>query len=1087
MPNKVHLEIIGPSSRLRRITVESSITIGRAKGCKIRIPSRAISRQHCRIELSNGHASIKDLGSSNGTYVNGKRLAANIISKLPDASHLRIGDQKFKVVVEEIAVDLEKTSFDQDLFKGGVAAAGVAGIAAAAGLGDTMLETELPSAGDLATEPEIDLLDVDLAGEAESLVTDTGDIASTKDALMESASDVFPVSEDIDETINDATSVAVEDAVEEVDDTIAATVEVEEDAEVAVEETADDSQGSLFDFEDESDDDVSADAISEATLEVAEETADTTDESEEPEPDVEEKSGLAAGLGVAAAIGGVAAALTGDKTEAADAVMEPVAELGAAATDAAANFGAGLKDAAAEVVETVTTGADEVAEISEAPVTEDEAVAISEDADAEIAFLDDEEDVIEVAETTDDVSDDDDAFGFLQDDEEDHVAVAEVADEPVVEVADTVDAEDESVAEITDESVVEVADEEDQEAFGFLQDDDDAEVAIAEIAEETTEDATELAEADEIAVEGQSIAEAVEEADNEDNDEAFGFLQDDDGPETGIAEIADEEEVAVVATEEVDVEAAVAEADGGEEAVAVSDDDDDFGFLQEDDSEEEISVAELLDDDDAPEEAEIVEHIDQEAAEIDTDEEVVALIDDDDDAEALEFLQDDDGDDAVAVAEIADEPEAVEAIDDEIMIADAAEDEVVAVADEEDDEAFSFLQDDDGDEEVAIAEITDEDLAAIEDENIELVGEDEVLNDDSAGILDKALAAGGIAAVAGAAASVLNENVLNDSVLEFTDDDLPVAEYVGEDSQLPVAAVINEGDEGGLIPDAVAVDATEDAATDESWFDEDGDDDAVALVDLEEADEDTDGTEALIDTDDAEAEAASNPMAATMMTQEMPTFDPESADTGFSLTDEGTEVAELDVDELDGEADPIADFDEVVEDTVRGLADDELADDVEAVDAIAEEAPKKKGGWFGWLPFFGGKKKQKAEDPAIVDDEDDVEAFSDDDLDEVEVADDESVAIAQDTEAAEAFDEEVVDLEDDIIEEAAEPGVDLEFDADEAVASVETGESEDAAMDFLSIDGDPEDAAADFLSGVGGEDAKPAVDFEDFFAEVDDE
>ena len=69
MPNKVHLDVVGRQSQIKRITLETSVTIGRAKGCKLRIPSKAVSREHCRIDLSNGHVSVIDLGSSNGTYL----------------------------------------------------------------------------------------------------------------------------------------------------------------------------------------------------------------------------------------------------------------------------------------------------------------------------------------------------------------------------------------------------------------------------------------------------------------------------------------------------------------------------------------------------------------------------------------------------------------------------------------------------------------------------------------------------------------------------------------------------------------------------------------------------------------------------------------------------------------------------------------------------------------------------------------------------------------------------------------------------------------------------------------------------------
>ena len=48
--------------------------IGRAAPAEIIIVSPEISRRHCRIEIKNTHAILTDLGSTNGTWVNGARI-----------------------------------------------------------------------------------------------------------------------------------------------------------------------------------------------------------------------------------------------------------------------------------------------------------------------------------------------------------------------------------------------------------------------------------------------------------------------------------------------------------------------------------------------------------------------------------------------------------------------------------------------------------------------------------------------------------------------------------------------------------------------------------------------------------------------------------------------------------------------------------------------------------------------------------------------------------------------------------------------------------------------------------------------------
>src|SRR5690606_28975695 len=51
------------------------ITVGRGVDCDLRLPKsgefRKISRRHCELEVSPPRARVRDLGSLNGTYVNG--------------------------------------------------------------------------------------------------------------------------------------------------------------------------------------------------------------------------------------------------------------------------------------------------------------------------------------------------------------------------------------------------------------------------------------------------------------------------------------------------------------------------------------------------------------------------------------------------------------------------------------------------------------------------------------------------------------------------------------------------------------------------------------------------------------------------------------------------------------------------------------------------------------------------------------------------------------------------------------------------------------------------------------------------------
>lgn len=59
----------------RSFSITRDITvIGRREDCDFRIPLGDISRKHCRLIREESALRVEDLGSSNGTYLNGKRI-----------------------------------------------------------------------------------------------------------------------------------------------------------------------------------------------------------------------------------------------------------------------------------------------------------------------------------------------------------------------------------------------------------------------------------------------------------------------------------------------------------------------------------------------------------------------------------------------------------------------------------------------------------------------------------------------------------------------------------------------------------------------------------------------------------------------------------------------------------------------------------------------------------------------------------------------------------------------------------------------------------------------------------------------------
>jgi len=75
--------------------VPSQVTIGRAPECEISIPSDEISRKHAQIKPISDGLSVEDLGSSNGTFINGQQVKQGI---LRPGDELRLDTIRFLLV-----------------------------------------------------------------------------------------------------------------------------------------------------------------------------------------------------------------------------------------------------------------------------------------------------------------------------------------------------------------------------------------------------------------------------------------------------------------------------------------------------------------------------------------------------------------------------------------------------------------------------------------------------------------------------------------------------------------------------------------------------------------------------------------------------------------------------------------------------------------------------------------------------------------------------------------------------------------------------------------------------------------------------
>ncbi|HYV46438.1 MAG TPA: FHA domain-containing protein, partial [Myxococcaceae bacterium] len=83
------LLLTGPSAG-RRYELGAEAVLGRSPSCEIPLDDVKVSRRHARIALADGKAVISDLGSRNGTTVNGEKISAEIT--LAPGDQVQVGD-----------------------------------------------------------------------------------------------------------------------------------------------------------------------------------------------------------------------------------------------------------------------------------------------------------------------------------------------------------------------------------------------------------------------------------------------------------------------------------------------------------------------------------------------------------------------------------------------------------------------------------------------------------------------------------------------------------------------------------------------------------------------------------------------------------------------------------------------------------------------------------------------------------------------------------------------------------------------------------------------------------------------------------
>lgn len=94
------------------------LTIGRVEDNGFQIPEGSVSGRHCEVRLKEGKIYVKDLGSTNGTFIGGKKVNSETL--LRPGKILRLGQVEIRLETEKNAGETSEIEKTIVLKQGGV-------------------------------------------------------------------------------------------------------------------------------------------------------------------------------------------------------------------------------------------------------------------------------------------------------------------------------------------------------------------------------------------------------------------------------------------------------------------------------------------------------------------------------------------------------------------------------------------------------------------------------------------------------------------------------------------------------------------------------------------------------------------------------------------------------------------------------------------------------------------------------------------------------------------------------------------------------------------------------------------------------
>jgi pSer/pThr/pTyr-binding forkhead associated (FHA) protein len=85
------LVVVEPAEQKGRVfPLGDELTVGRAAGCQVTLDDTYVSQLHARVFARDGELFVEDLGSTNGTYLNRKKVSGPMLMQRGD--RLQVGN-----------------------------------------------------------------------------------------------------------------------------------------------------------------------------------------------------------------------------------------------------------------------------------------------------------------------------------------------------------------------------------------------------------------------------------------------------------------------------------------------------------------------------------------------------------------------------------------------------------------------------------------------------------------------------------------------------------------------------------------------------------------------------------------------------------------------------------------------------------------------------------------------------------------------------------------------------------------------------------------------------------------------------------